>query len=147
VAPRTEVEEELTRLWTNLFQSPRIGVQDNFFHLGGHSLLAFQLIDAVRESYHVELSLADLAQRPTVAGLAELMAEDWLAGRRDFGGLPPIVPDLDRRFEPFPLTESQEALWIGRGSVVELGRSAVTATSSGTRRTWICRASEPLGSG
>jgi amino acid adenylation domain-containing protein len=121
VAPRTEVEEELTRLWTNLFQSPRIGVQDNFFHLGGHSLLAFRLIDAVRESYHVELSLADLAQRPTVAGLAELMAEDRLAGRRDFGGLPPIVPDPDRRFEPFPLTESQEALWIGRGSLVELG--------------------------
>ncbi|SNQ52017.1 conserved hypothetical protein [Frankia canadensis] len=120
-APRTEVEDGLARLWATAFRTQSIGIHDNFFEIGGHSLLAFQLIDAIRHSYAVELSLSDLSRRPTVAELAELITAERVGRRGDFGGLPAIVPDPDRRFEPFPLTESQQALWIGRGGLVELG--------------------------
>lgn len=35
--------------------------------------------------------------------------------------LPPIPPDPAARFEPFPLTDTQRAYWIGRGGGVALG--------------------------
>jgi pyochelin synthetase len=38
--------------------------------------------------------------------------------------LPIIVPDLKNRYEPFPLTEVQQAYWIGRDSAFDLGNVA-----------------------
>ncbi|HLP90494.1 MAG TPA: amino acid adenylation domain-containing protein [Nostocaceae cyanobacterium] len=35
--------------------------------------------------------------------------------------LPQIVPDLEGRYQPFPLTEMQQAYWLGRGDVFDLG--------------------------
>jgi len=35
--------------------------------------------------------------------------------------LPSLVRDPENRFAPFPLTDSQQAVWIGRGSSIELG--------------------------
>jgi amino acid adenylation domain-containing protein len=120
--PRDEIEAGLLQEWHRLFGGAgRIGIHDNFFELGGHSLLAFRLIDDVRARFQVELSLPDLYRCPTVAMLAERVA----AGRdhllTDFGGLPPLTADPGRRYEPFPLTDSQQALWIGRGDAVALG--------------------------
>lgn len=120
-APRNEVEDALVRLWAEAFRTGGVGIHDNFFELGGHSLLAFQLIDEIRRRYSVELSLSDLSTCPTVAELATLITTERVGGRGEFGGLTAIVPDAERRFEPFPLTESQQALWIGRGGLVELG--------------------------
>ncbi|NEP45558.1 MAG: hypothetical protein F6K35_42630, partial [Okeania sp. SIO2H7] len=35
--------------------------------------------------------------------------------------LPVIVPEPDKRYEPFPLTDIQYAFWVGRMGVLELG--------------------------
>ncbi|MFJ5680537.1 amino acid adenylation domain-containing protein [Streptomyces sp. NPDC093097] len=120
-APRTETEDGLARLWAELFRTQAVGIHDNFFDLGGHSLLAFRLIDAVRNIYGVELSLSELFRMPSVAELAEHLTTQRATSGAGFGGLPAIVPDPAARFAPFPLTESQEAMWIGRGGLVDLG--------------------------
>jgi amino acid adenylation domain-containing protein len=84
VAPRTPVEYELARLWTDALdiewkngQSP-IGVHDNFFELGGHSLLATQIISRVREKYQVDLPIRKVFETPTIAGLAEILSQSLL---------------------------------------------------------------------
>lgn len=38
--------------------------------------------------------------------------------------LPQLVPDPDRRAEPFPLTDLQQAYWLGRDSAMEMGNVA-----------------------
>ena len=35
--------------------------------------------------------------------------------------VPQIVPDRARRYDPFPLTEMQQAYWLGRSGIFELG--------------------------
>jgi len=75
VAPRNPVEEGLVEIWRQVLQLDQIGVQDNFFDLGGHSLLATQVISRVRSTFHVQLPLRSLFERPTVAGLAEQIAQ------------------------------------------------------------------------
>lgn len=70
VEPRTKVENVVATIWRELLGIERVGVEENFFELGGHSLLATQLTARLRATFAVELSLHDLFDAPTIAGVA-----------------------------------------------------------------------------
>lgn len=121
VAPADELEERLAAIWSELLRAEQVGVHDSFFELGGHSLLAVQLLARVEAELGVELALTDFGEGPTVARVADRVRT---ARRHPAGAapLPPrLVPSPEQRHEPFPLTDSQQAYWIGRGASVELG--------------------------
>ena len=73
VAPRNELEQTIGEIWQQLLGIEKVGIYDNFFELGGHSLLATQVIYRVREAVQVELSLNNLFEEPTVAGISALV--------------------------------------------------------------------------
>ena len=75
IAPSGDTEERLAAVWASVLRLERIGARDNFFWLGGHSLLATQVISRVRDEFGVALSLWTLFERPTVAAMAEAIAE------------------------------------------------------------------------
>jgi acyl carrier protein len=75
VAPRTPMEEAIARIWERVLGLEGIGVEDNFFDLGGHSLLATQVITQIRETLQMETPLESLFMLPTVAALAEHLAD------------------------------------------------------------------------
>ncbi len=75
VAPRTPVEEQLTKVWGEVLGVKRVGIHDDFFELGGHSLLAIQMISRLRNSFQVDLPVRRLFETPTVAGLAMAVVE------------------------------------------------------------------------
>ena len=75
-APRTPIEEVLAGLWEEVLGRERIGIHDDFFELGGHSLLATQLIYKLQDAFQVDLSLRQLFESPTVAGLAEVILKN-----------------------------------------------------------------------
>ena len=124
VSPRTLGEEMLATLWGQVFRLPRVGVHDNFFELGGHSLLAMQLVQRAREVFAVDLALRTLFEHPTIAGLAAAIRE--LQGTRGayddtVNAVPQITPDRANQHLPFPMTEVQQAYWLGRNEVFEFG--------------------------
>jgi amino acid adenylation domain-containing protein len=73
VAPRTDLESILSRLFAEVLGLERVGATHNFFELGGHSLLATQVVSRVREFFRIELPLSGFFQNSTVAQLAELL--------------------------------------------------------------------------
>lgn len=75
VAPRTEVEEILARIWTDVLNLEKVGIHDNFFDLGGHSLLATQVLSRVRSVFRMELSLRTLFDHRTVHELAKTITK------------------------------------------------------------------------
>jgi hypothetical protein len=76
VAPRNDVEEAVTKMWSETLSLGRIGIHDDFFELGGHKLSASRLLHSVHESFGVELPLLVFLQAPTIAGLSEAIIEN-----------------------------------------------------------------------
>jgi acyl carrier protein len=75
VVPRTPLEQALAALWAELLGLDRVGVTDDFFELGGHSLLLMRVLSRVRDRFSVELPLRRMFEGPTVAQLAEAVAD------------------------------------------------------------------------
>ncbi|MFD7657248.1 amino acid adenylation domain-containing protein [Actinosynnema sp. NPDC059797] len=118
-APRNDLETAIAELWSEFFGISPIGVHDNFFELGGHSLLATQILNRLRAKVGRTASPSQLLARPTVAGLAELVAGAPV--EEVVGDLPELAPEPARRHEPFPLNEMQQAQWIGRMGSFDMG--------------------------
>jgi aspartate racemase len=90
VAPRDELERQLSNLWERILDVKPIGVTDNFFELGGHSLLAVRLFAQIEKLFHKNLPLATLFQAPTIEGLAEILRQEgWVSS---WSSLVPIKP-------------------------------------------------------
>ncbi|MGJ5674779.1 MAG: amino acid adenylation domain-containing protein [Nostochopsis sp.] len=75
VAPRNSIEEKLAAIWTQLLGLDLVGVNDNFFCLGGHSLIVTQMLSRVREVFSVDLSFNQIFTNPTIAVIAQLIAQ------------------------------------------------------------------------
>lgn len=75
VAPRNDLEREIAAQWETLLGVEPIGVNDNFFSLGGHSLLGTRAISRLRDTFGVDVRLRQLFEKPTIAALAAVVAE------------------------------------------------------------------------
>jgi hypothetical protein len=69
VAPRTNLEQSLVAIWTDLLPVERIGVHDDFFDLGGHSLAATRIAGRIRAEHGVDVPLTILFDEPTIERL------------------------------------------------------------------------------
>jgi amino acid adenylation domain-containing protein len=75
VSPRNAYEEMLSELWVAVLAIEPPGITDDFFIIGGHSLDATRLVSRIFDTFGVELPLRVIFERPTIAGLAVMIAE------------------------------------------------------------------------
>jgi acyl carrier protein len=82
VAPKGAIERTIAGVFAELLrlEPERIGRDDDFFTLGGHSLLAARLVNRLRDSDGVDLYVQHVFNHPTVAQLAQLVADRKPAG-------------------------------------------------------------------
>jgi amino acid adenylation domain-containing protein len=116
VAPRTEVEEILAAVWSQVLGVEEIGINDNFFALGGDSIHTVSVVALAKER-GIDCSIQQVFLRQTISELArEIEAHAGrdlgaartepfsLVPRRDLDTLPPGIEDA------YPLTMLQLAM-------------------------------------
>ncbi|NUU24091.1 MAG: non-ribosomal peptide synthetase, partial [Streptomycetaceae bacterium] len=95
--PRTEGEAELCRIFADVLELPRVGVDDDFFALGGHSLLAVRLVSLIRASGlapdPAAVTVATVLTATTPAALAERLGAAAEAGDTALAPLLALRPD------------------------------------------------------
>jgi len=64
---------QLAKIWEEVLELPRVGIEDHFFDLGGHSLLAVRLVARIEKILGRKIPVAAIFQSPTVAQLAETL--------------------------------------------------------------------------
>jgi amino acid adenylation domain-containing protein len=116
-APRNETEEKLVRIWQEVLGVERIGINDNFFELGGHSLKAIRLVEKIKTELKVHYELPDLFKGPEIRQISAKLNETKKVAIE----LPEVMICPLERYEPFDLTDVQQAYWIGRKGMHELG--------------------------
>ncbi len=105
-SPKTELENQIARIWQKTLGLERIGIKDDFFVLGGHSLLAMKVITTIRSEMGVELSIREIFNFPTIRQLSEILASK---SSEESG---PIPLDNSERPENIPLSYNQQSLWF-----------------------------------
>ncbi|CVI64915.1 Phenyloxazoline synthase MbtB [Clostridiales bacterium CHKCI001] len=123
ILPETEVEKELCKIWKEIFAKNDIGITDNYYSLGGDSLLATRMLTKIKARFSVNFSIADIMGRKTIREQAERIDElkksdASVKGEVDFT----IKADKENENIPFPLTDVQQAYWIGRSGSYDLGK-------------------------
>ncbi|HDQ71832.1 MAG TPA: amino acid adenylation domain-containing protein, partial [Chloroflexi bacterium] len=108
VAPRTPAEEIVAGIWGDVLGLERVSVEADFFDLGGHSLSATQIVSRIRRMAKAELSLWQLFESPTVAGLARVL--ERAQGQRAEMQIPPLEPV--ERNGTLPLSFAQQRMWF-----------------------------------
>ncbi|SEB08993.1 non-ribosomal peptide synthetase [Pedobacter hartonius] len=90
MAPQTETERKIVKIWEELLNLKNIGIDDNFFELGGHSLIAIQFMIQIEKANSHGLPLATLFEYPTIRSLARLF--DGQNRPTTYTSLVPIKP-------------------------------------------------------
>ncbi|MCU4666375.1 lichenysin non-ribosomal peptide synthetase LicA [Bacillus paralicheniformis] len=103
-APRSRTEAQLTDLWQEVLNVPKIGVHDNFFELGGHSLIGMTLIARIQQEMNVDLQLKDLFQAPTIETLAQAAEKT----EKKSAVYIEAAPDQ----ETYPVSSAQKRLYV-----------------------------------
>jgi amino acid adenylation domain-containing protein len=135
-APATPTQVALTQVIRDVLGIEDLGMHTNFFELGigMDSLAAAWTVEGTERRLGVEIRLIDIYEAPTLAQLADLVEQR----RLEKSGADPGVARLDpaplEAFEPFPLTEVQEAYWVGRSPGLPLGGVATHAYRETTIR-------------
>ncbi|GAB3386972.1 amino acid adenylation domain-containing protein [Amycolatopsis echigonensis] len=71
VAPATETQRVLARLWGETLKYDEVSMADEFFASGGNSLTAVTLVHRINKQFAASLPLQAIFEHPTPASLAE----------------------------------------------------------------------------
>jgi amino acid adenylation domain-containing protein len=106
IAPTSEIEKAIVKIWEDLLGIKGIGLEDDFFYMGGHSLLASQVITRISEKFHVRLPFESLFNSPTINALIMKIESEAPVKSDD-----PDIISLDPESR-LPVSFDQKRLWI-----------------------------------
>ncbi len=119
IPPSNELEKKLVEIWSKTLMVDKevIGINSSFFELGGHSILAIKLINQLQKLAGINMSLPEFFKDPSISSVVEVINQ----GQQVNELLPEITNDIHNRYDSFPLTDVQQAYWIGRKDLYEFG--------------------------
>ncbi|HSF38303.1 MAG TPA: amino acid adenylation domain-containing protein, partial [Thermoanaerobaculia bacterium] len=118
--PRTELEREVARVWSEVLRVDRVGLHDTFWDLGGHSLLATRILARIEETLGIGLPVQTIFEASSLEAFAAAVGRAFLAesglSLEDLEALAgeeePPGEEISAEPEPRPLSFGQERLWF-----------------------------------
>ncbi|MCR4943342.1 MAG: amino acid adenylation domain-containing protein, partial [Clostridium sp.] len=120
VMPKSQVEQELCNIWSELLGIEKISTMDSFFEIGGNSLLMVQMITKIDKRLKVSVGFRELMEYRTIHNIAKFILKKGI-NVRETEAYEEIACDKENVNEPFKLTDVQMSYLLGRQKEYELG--------------------------
>ncbi|MBW5932243.1 non-ribosomal peptide synthetase [Klebsiella michiganensis] len=117
---KSDIVAAMTAMWERTLGVSIDDPRASFFELGGHSLLASTILYDIQQHYGVTCTLSAFFADPTIEGLSRYLLEQG-GSEAAVSALPDAVFAPDQQHLPFPLTDVQQAYWVGRRKSLGLG--------------------------
>jgi acyl-CoA synthetase (AMP-forming)/AMP-acid ligase II len=75
VAPSSQLEVTIARVWRDVLGLDEVGVDDNFFDLGGHSLMVVRVQTRLRGILDRDIPIVEMFQYPTIRAMATHLSQ------------------------------------------------------------------------
>jgi len=123
VAPSNEIERKLCNVWSRILgiKEENISIFDNFFKLGGNSILAIKLISLINKELQSNVEIKYIYSHSNIKELSKPVKDNQ--GNFKYKEFQ-ILNDEDNLYEPFRLSNTQQAYYIGRNNNYELGNTS-----------------------
>lgn len=92
----------------------------NLMELGVDSLMFLDAVNHMGRSLQIAISANALFRNFTLNGIINQLLYT-LANNENGRGIPILQADVENRYEPFPLSDVQQAYWVGRSESIGLG--------------------------
>lgn len=110
--PRSETEQAVAALITELIGRGGIGVDEDVRALGAHSLTMAQLAARITGQFGVDIRVRSLLENPTVAAIARLVEDAIIADLRHPEVAPSLTGPAPRAVAEAPVSLAQQRLWF-----------------------------------
>lgn len=118
--PERALDKRLAELWKQVLKAPALYMEDDFYLLGGDSLTAVRLKNAVKKELGYDMPLETVFKNPVFRDFADCVRRAYTDADTN-QTLPRVICRPEEAYEVFPLTDVQNAYWIGRNGGYELG--------------------------
>lgn len=118
--PTGVAKKQIASVWMQVLKVSQIYMEDDFYLLGGDSLLAVRLKTALKKELGYDISLETIFKNSRFADFVNAVKKDGKE-QKSSETLPQVIYNPADAYEPFPLTDVQNAYWIGRNGGYDLG--------------------------
>lgn len=113
------IKKRLAEIWKDMLDLKQIDDDDNYFLLGGNSIIAMKLISHIENEFSVTFTLENLFEISTFSAQVDYIREKLKDSSTSLKNY--LVPEPSKWSEEFPLTDIQEAYWLGRQNMYSMG--------------------------
>lgn len=106
--------EIINDMWIKWTKSDSSNLEDNFFYSGGDSLRLMRMFGELSQRYGIKLEMVEFLKNPTFENLLKMSKNSKNIN------VPKFKNNI-RKINEFELNESQQSLWIGRGTDYKFG--------------------------
>jgi amino acid adenylation domain-containing protein len=134
-SPDKQIEVLESYLKQKIADSLHLNIEDiekdeDLIQMGLDSLIFLELSQTLTKKLQIKIVPHKLFKEPTIQALAKSFAEDIRSKKNipvmesDISHHFVLNPEPESRFEPFDLTDIQQAYWVGRNGVMGMGKAA-----------------------
>jgi acyl carrier protein len=85
IAPRSQTEQTLSKIWMDVLGIPRVSMEDNFFDVGGNSLSAIRVMARIQDKFKIAVPVRRIFELSRLSELAVYVEFGLLSQKQSLG--------------------------------------------------------------
>lgn len=100
VAPKGKLETFIAKMWLQVLNIDKVGVNDAFFELGGSSIKSIQFVGRLGSTLDISIPIVSFFAEPTIKGICSVLVNEYPDALRQHFGEDIIAASSEQKSKP-----------------------------------------------